>query len=199
MAFQSPGAGNRVANIPELLEQILLEMDPHFTNNNRKTMVRTLLRMQQVNHAFRSTILESTKLKKMMFMVAPVDDYRPYTCYDNPILEVCDLHVEDEDSWMRITWPIDGDPKDGIARITVSVTLLPFTQDVRALRRSLWKFSTRPPIEPSWRRMYLNQGQYKVEWSFDTRFGPKFAVEMMNPTVGEICEAMWRYCKDHER
>ena len=187
MAVQS--AGGRVANIPELLEHILLGL-PEDNESSLKAEGeedilgkerRRLLVMQTVSLAFRNTIAESTKTKKRLFLVMPSVAFCGSQDYQfNPLL-LRGLHISTPDGPVTFNWTRrDSEARDGCAMLSIKFGL------------EYEKKVHEAAPDASWRRMYLRKTKYRVRSiKVEPELGPIRFVELTkdNPTAGEIYDA----------
>lgn len=209
MAVQSAGA--RVANTFELLEPILVHvksLHEHDCSNidpsERKIIMRKMLKMQKVSHAFYKIIAGSDDIKRFLFMTAPEPHVRSALDYVpdwNGLLRGAPI-LRTEAVPFYFTWELfDTKPKmflspSGTAAVKDDSKHYDYVQ-VRVLIRPVpGSGASRATCEASWRSMYLYQSDYKV---FDLRTSGgspgsqrTARLDTLNPTAGELYDALFR-------
>ena len=176
MAVQS--AGDRVANIPELLEHMLDMSYDGEGIEDRDT--RSLLLAQGVSLAFRNTIIGSKKIKQHLFLIAPSIAFDGGRRQFNSLL-LRGVHVTTSDGPITLSWWLDSHKlENGYAMLHIEFRRM-FPVKLRP---------TRP--EASWRRMHLRKTVYKLlSIKVEPIDGPirMVKLEKDSPTAGEIYDA----------
>lgn len=177
-------SGSRVAAIPELLEKILLALDPDTTAD-----LQTLLLSQRVSRAFYGTINASKKLQVRLFLIPPghmraaqrvnVLFYRTQYC-PLRLMDSTELSVE----W--IGGPHRRKKVDGERAGSTALTVANVTMDRRCSTPS-GSVAMARHVVPSWCWMYLYDGHYKIkEVEVTSAMGHRVFGPWFNLTLGEL-------------
>ena len=174
-------AGARVADIPELLENILLKLE----SCSQMSSMRDIIRMRRVNRTFRDAVANSLPIKRILFMATP-KRFAPQHNLDDVNRRVACIPTTRNiaPNFSLDCIRIVGDAEDDYARLSIT----------------LWTSSNfkreSPPVKPeaSWRKMYLHQMRYKVvSMGFGTCPWRRVELDRFNPTAGEVFDALFKY------
>lgn len=171
-------AGARLANISELLEQILNDIDlgcgVKICRCKNMYNMRQLLKIQSVSHAFRATILSSPKLRRKLFLSAPSSKV---TDTDNEIKTIWNPALW---RWSVITPPV--------ARRTHKPDEL-----IVEFRSLSYLHRAGDGAAASWRKMYIRKTRYtvvRIGHNQNQPWGSR-EVYLVNPTLGDIYDAFF--------
>lgn len=158
-------AGSRVAHVPELLENILLQLCSDDVSGFKSAIVS-----QSVCRAFRDTIAGSCHLQRAL-LFAPPGPKSPSIF--NPIM--CQL-IRQSRALKFLFTPTVISPEDEHLKLSVRIYVSP--------RISY----SQPAVQSSWRRMYFHGEPYTVSAYREPQLCSLAMRRMKNSTLGEIAD-----------
>lgn len=163
----------KVFSTTELLESILLSLPE-----------RDLLLCQRVSKAFRATVQQSIKIKKVLFFVPSDGRHRDGGPIYNPLFihKDCNLVANIRGVNFMYSFPMET-PRGGVIKCDIEVPTQ-YHIDSRILLK--------PSIEVSWKDMYITRPVWDVLVQFE---GAKVRKRVKGTTLGKLLEQL---CEEYD-